>query len=68
MVLEFMVTELILKKWKENPKATKKEIGVWYHWQLDTPENNLSLSKEEVKRMQQLLLLNKKHGNIRTIY
>ena len=55
MFATLLATDCVLRTWKKNPKATKKEIGVWYHWQFDTPENNLPLSEEEVERMKKNL-------------
>lgn len=50
-----MATYFVLRQWKKNPGATKKEIGVYYHWKLDKQENNLPLSQEEVQRMKEFL-------------
>src|SRR3989344_5597980 len=44
-----------LRKWAENPKQTKREIGVWNHWKTDDPGNDKPLTLEEVKEMKQIL-------------
>lgn len=49
MLIEIQATAMVLKKWRKNPKLTKREIGVWSHWSEDIPKNNLPLSSKEVK-------------------
>jgi hypothetical protein len=57
----------VLRKWKQNPSASKREIGCWSHWMEPKAENNLPLSKAEVARMKRFL---KKHApsNYRAIF
>ena len=53
MQIELMATYFVLRRWKENPGATKKEIGIYYHWTWDKQENNVPLSQKEVRRMKE---------------
>lgn len=46
---------LVLKRWKENPKLTKRQIGVWSHWMTDDPENDKPLASEDVGRYKRIL-------------
>ena len=39
MFAELLAAHLVLKGWKQNPTATKREIGVWGHWKEDDEEN-----------------------------
>jgi hypothetical protein len=61
MVYYLMAVDAILKRWKQNPSASKMEIGVWRHWQRATDENRLPLATAEVEEMKQLL---EEHGPI----
>jgi hypothetical protein len=53
MYIALMATHAVLKKWKQNPGASKAEIGVWWGWCRPSEENNLSLSEAEVAKMKQ---------------
>jgi hypothetical protein len=55
MFVELMFNYFVLRKWKENPAATKREIGLSYSWKEDRPENHLPLSRAEVARRKRLL-------------
>jgi len=46
---------MILKKWRKNPKLTKREIGVWNAWQEDIPANNRPLTQKEVRGYKEFL-------------
>jgi hypothetical protein len=48
-----MATHAVLKKWQQNPAASKREIGVWSHWCRPSEENLLPLSETEVTKMKQ---------------
>jgi hypothetical protein len=51
MQIELMATYFALRNWKENPSATRMQIGVWSHWMEDKPENHLPLPLDEVDRL-----------------
>jgi len=55
MFIEIQCAYFILRNWKENPIATKREIGLWAHWKEEREENDRPLSSEDVKRMKALL-------------
>ena len=55
MFAKLLATHLVLGKWKRNPTATKREIGVWAHWQEDWEENDCPLSQGEVQTMKTFL-------------
>jgi len=40
MFVELMATNLVLKKWRQNPMSTKMEIGVWHCWQTGRRERS----------------------------
>ena len=56
MFIELQVAYLILCKWKENPAATKREIGTWAHWRHECDDNQRPLSSLDVEQMKTLLL------------
>lgn len=56
MFIELQAASFVLKKWKDNPQLTKRQIGGWSHWTTDTPENDKPLTTEEVDRYKKLLL------------
>jgi hypothetical protein len=58
MFAELMATHFVLQKWKQNPLATKQEIGVWLHWCEPTEQNRKPLSAAEVTRMKRFLKRN----------
>jgi hypothetical protein len=51
MFIEIQSAYFILRSWRENPAATKREIGLWAHWKEEREENDWPLSSEEVDRM-----------------
>ena len=53
--IEIMFTYFVLQRWKANPAATKREIGLRLSWKLDSAENRLPLSGAEVARMKNFL-------------
>jgi len=53
--IEIQSAYLILRRWKQNPAATKREIGLWAHWKEGREENDRPLSQEEVEKMKALL-------------
>ena len=62
MFAEILATDLVLKAWKRNPSATKREIGVWAHWKQDDEENERPLSEAEVQEMKKFLRRNAPTG------
>ena len=44
MIIELQATSLVLKKWNQNPEATKRQIGIWQHWEQETEDNDRSLT------------------------
>jgi hypothetical protein len=55
MFAELMFHYFALRKWKLNPAATKRQIGMLSSWNEDRPENYLPLSRAEVARMKRFL-------------
>jgi hypothetical protein len=55
MFIEIQAVFLVLRKWKESPAATRREIGIWAHWKEDREENDRPLSPMEVQRMKGFL-------------
>jgi hypothetical protein len=43
LFIELLAYKLILERWRENPNATRRQIGVWSHWSSDDEINLLSL-------------------------
>jgi hypothetical protein len=54
MFVELMAMNLVLEKWRQNPMATKMEIGVWQCWQQGE-ENGHPQSESEVQKMKEFL-------------
>jgi len=55
MMIELQAAFLVLKKWKQNPAATKRQIGIWQHWREETEDNHRPLAEVEVERMKAFL-------------
>jgi len=55
MFAEVMFNFFALKRWRENPAAAKREIGLLSSWKEDRPENQSPLSRTEVARMKRFL-------------
>jgi hypothetical protein len=55
MLCHLLATYSALRKWKENPSASKLTIGVWSHWGKQSPENGLTLSPAELAAMKEYL-------------
>jgi hypothetical protein len=55
MFCELYSTYLRLRKWQENPSATKRKIGYLSTWQNAQAENDLPLSTDEVLWLKQIL-------------
>jgi hypothetical protein len=55
MFAEIWGLHAILRRWKENPSASKRRIGVRYDWMQDTEQNRQPLSAAEVARMKRFL-------------
>jgi len=55
MFAEVMFNFFALKRWRANPAATKREIGLLSSWKEDRPENHLPLSRAEVAKMKEFL-------------
>jgi hypothetical protein len=51
MMIEVQAAYFILKRWNQNPAATKRQIGIWQHWKEETEDNHRPLSGIEVERM-----------------
>jgi hypothetical protein len=58
MMIELQATYFVLKKWNQNPAATKRQIGIWQHWKEATEDNDRPLTKVEVERMKTFLRQN----------
>jgi len=55
MFVELMAITSVLSQWKKNPSITKREIGVWHHWEGEDPEYDKPLTENEVERMKKFL-------------
>jgi len=55
MFIELQAAYFILRTWKQDPAATRRQIGVWSHWKRATEDNDRSLSEVEVERMKAFL-------------
>jgi hypothetical protein len=40
MLIEVQATYFVLKRWNQNPAATKRQIGIWQHWTEETEDNH----------------------------
>jgi hypothetical protein len=58
MMIELQATSLVLKSWRENPARTKRQIGIWRHWNEAEASNDQRLSGDEVNRMKMFLRRN----------
>ena len=58
MFIEVQATYLVLKRWNQNPAATRRQIGIWQHWKQETEDNDRPLSEVEVERMNAFLKQN----------
>jgi hypothetical protein len=50
-MIELMGTISVLKRWKENPALTKREIGVWWDWIEGAAGADVSLTDEDIVQM-----------------
>ena len=55
LFIEVQATYLVLRKWNQNPGATKRQIGIWQHWTEETEDNHRPLAEVEVERMKAFL-------------
>jgi len=55
MFIEVQATYLVLKRWNQNPAATKRQIGIWQHWTEEAEDNDRPLTEVEVERMKAFL-------------
>lgn len=55
MMAELQGTYLTLKKWKENPKLTKREIGVWYYPENKDEKHDKPFTEVEIESMKKFL-------------
>lgn len=55
MLYELMAYARILEAWKKDPNLSKREIGVWGHWQNENAQNELPLTESEVERMKSFM-------------
>jgi hypothetical protein len=58
MFVAIQITYWVLKRWNENPAATKREIGIWQHWKQETEDSDRPLTEVEVERMKTFLRRN----------
>jgi len=58
MMIELQATSLVLKRWRENPARTKRQIGIWRHWKAAAENNGHPLSGVEVNQMKTFLRRN----------
>ena len=58
MMIELQATYLVLKKWKQNSSATKRQIGIRQHWKEKQEDNDRPLAEVEVERMKVFLRRN----------
>jgi len=58
MMIELQATYLVLKRWNQNPAATKQQIGIWQLWRQRTEDNDRPLTEVEVERMKAFLQRN----------
>ena len=58
MFIEVQAAYLVLKRWNQNPAATKRQIGIWQHWKEETEDNDRPLTEVEVERMKTFLRRN----------
>jgi hypothetical protein len=55
MFIELQAAYFVLRNWRQNPAATKREIGIWAQWKEGCEENDRPLSEAEVRRMKAFL-------------
>jgi hypothetical protein len=58
MFIELQGIYFVLRRWHQNPAATKRQIGIWQHWKQKTEDNDRPLSEVEVNRMKAFLRQN----------
>jgi hypothetical protein len=58
MFIELQATYFVLKRWSQNPAATKRQIGIWQHWKEQAEDNDRPLAEVEVERMKAFLRQN----------
>jgi hypothetical protein len=58
MMIELQATYFVLKRWRQNTAATKKQIGIWQHWKEEAEDNDRPLAEVEVGRMKTFLRRN----------
>ena len=51
MMIEIQAALLVLKEWNQRPFATRRQIGVWRHWNEARAANDRPLSKVEVAKV-----------------
>jgi hypothetical protein len=55
MMIEMQGAYFVLKRWNQNPAATKRQIGIWQHWKEEREDNDRPLTEVEVERMKAFL-------------
>jgi hypothetical protein len=40
MMIEMQGAYFVLKRWNQNPAATKRQIGIWQHWKEEREDND----------------------------
>jgi hypothetical protein len=58
MMIEMQGAYFVLKRWNQNPAATKRQIGIWQHWKEEREDNDRPLTEVEVERMKAFLKQN----------
>lgn len=58
MFVELQGTYFILKKWKQDPTASKRQIGIRSDWMQEGAGNGHPLSEAEVQRLKEFLRRN----------
>jgi hypothetical protein len=51
LFIELLAYKLILETWRENPNATRQQMGVWSQWSSDDGINQSALTQHEVETM-----------------
>lgn len=58
MMIAVQATYFVLKRWSQNFVATKRQIGIWQHWNQEAEENDRPLTEVEVDKMKTFLRRN----------
>ena len=58
MFIEVQAAYFVLRRWNQNSAVTKRQIGIWQHWNEETEDNDRPLTEVEVERMKAFLRRN----------